>query len=67
MTRIILPGMKPAFLASGFHDGEKCGELMEGKRELEGEETRKGGSGKNFVHDLDVGWQSRSREKKEGE
>lgn len=23
MTRIILPGMKPAFLASGFHDGEK--------------------------------------------
>lgn len=40
---------------------------MEGKRELEGEETRKGGSGKNFVHDLDVVWQSRSREKKEGE
>lgn len=48
--------------------GKKCGELMEGKRELEGEETRKGGSGKNFVHDLDrVVWQSRSREKKEGE
>lgn len=39
MTKIILPETKPAFPALSFHDGEKCGELMEGKRR-DGEKGR---------------------------